>query len=338
MGNPVGAGASQPPHSIAPHPASGRPGIERAQTFPTPPASANSLNMGMGHVGSSYEYSGAHATAMHPGQPLSIDTGRSVPTTPASTPPANHHGAQYQTSQPYDNSRQMYSAPSTYGGYPSQQQHMARYGGMQSSPENAKTQMGPPARAGAEHEHHDSKGHPGYGSQQDADGEHEGEYTHQSASYDGRRPSYSYKPNPASGPIHSDSSHVSPELTQSPHQNGSGRATPRTTNPYGAYANTPQRATQLPSSNLSYGMNDTRGGAPNGTEPYPQQGGYQTPHYPSMNGAPGSNKRMRELDDEQEPYGRPNSSGDSGLKRQRTDPGSRPIAQPHSVKTGPMRR
>jgi len=331
-------GAPQPPHSIAPHPASGRPGLDRAHTFPTPPTSASSLTMGMGHAGSSYEYSGAQAAAMHPGQPLPIDT-RSVPTTPASTPPANAHGVQYQTSQPYDSSRQMYSAPSAYGAYPPQQQHMTRYGGMQSSPENGK--MGPPARAGAENEHHDSKSHPGYAGQQDAEGEHEGEYTHTSASYDARRPSYSYKPNGASGPIHSDPSHVSPELTHSPHQNGSGRATPRTANPYGGYATTPQRAAQLPSSNLSYGMNnDTRGGAPNGAESYPQQGAYQQqqPHYPSMNGAPTSNKRMREIDDEQEPYGRPVSSGENGLKRQRTDPGSRPIAQPHAVKNGPMRR
>jgi protein SOK2 len=340
MSNPIGASVPQPPHSIAPHPASGRPGLDRAHTFPTPPASASSLTMGMGHAGSSYEYGGAQAAPMHPGQPLSIDTGlnaRSMPTTPASTPPGNSQGVQYQTSQPYDSSRQMYSAPSSHPGYPSQQ-HLDRYGGMHSSPE-AKTQMGPPARAGAENQHYDSKAHPGYASQHDAEGEHEGEYTHTSASYGARRPSYSYKPNPAPGPIHSDPNHVSPEMTHSPHQNGSGRATPRTANPYTGYASTPQRAAQLPSSNLSYGMNsDTRAGAPNGPEPYPAHG-YQTPQYASMNGAaPPSNKRMREIDDEQDPYGRPSSAGGDGLKRQRTDPGVRPISQPHSVKTGPMRR
>lgn len=342
MSNPIGASVPQPPHSIAPHPASGRPGIDRAHTFPTPPTSASSLTMGMGHAGSSYEYGGQQAAAMHPGQPLPIDTGinaRHVPTSPASTPPGNSQGVQYQTSQPYDNSRQMYSTPSTYGGYPPQQ-NMNRYGGIHSSPEAAKTQMGPPARAGAENEHPDSKAHPGYPGQHDADGEHEGEYTHTSASYDARRPSYSYKPNAASGPMHSDPAHVSPEMTHSPHQNGSGRATPRTANPYPGYASTPQRAAQLPSSNLSYGMNpDARAGAPNGPEAYPPPGSYQTPQYPSMNGAPpASNKRMREMDDEQD-YHRPISAGaEGGLKRQRTDPGARPISQPQSVKAGPMRR
>jgi enhanced filamentous growth protein 1 len=341
MSNPIGASMPQPPHSIAPHPASGRPGLDRAHTFPTPPTSASSLTMGMGHAGSSYEYGGAQGTPMHPGQQISIDSGltaRTVPTTPASTPPANSQGVQYQTSQPYDNSRQMYSAPSSYPGYPSQQQNVGRYASIQSSPENVKTHMGPPARAGAENEHPDHKAHPGYPGHHEAEGEHEGEYTHTSASYGARRPSYSYKPNPAPGPIHSDPSHVSPEMTHSPHQNGSGRATPRTTNPYTGYTTTPQRAAQLPSSNLSYGISsDTRAGASNGAESYPSQAAYQTPQYPSMNGAPPSNKRMREIDDQEDAYGRPNSAGAEGLKRQRTDPGSRPISQPQSLKAGGRR-
>ena len=342
MSNPVGASMPQPPHSIAPHPASGRPGLDRAHTFPTPPTSATSLTMGMGNSGSSYEYGGAHASQMHQGQPLSIDTGmtaRSVPTTPASTPPANSQGIQYQTSQPYDSQRQMYSAPSGYG-YPSQ--HMSRYGGIQSSPEHIKTEMGPPARGGAEAEHHEHKQHDGYGGHQDADGEHEGEYTHSSASYGARRPSYNYKPNPAPGPIHSDPSHVSPEMTHSPHQTGSGRATPRTAHPYTGYSNTPQRPGQLPSSSLSYVMsNDARAGAHNGPESYPAPGGYQQPQYPSMNGAAPSNKRMREVEDDQDPYGRPMSAGADGLKRQRTDGGTvggRPISQPQSLKAGGARR
>ena len=341
MSNPVGASIPQPPHSIAPHPASGRPGLDRAHTFPTPPTSASSLTMGMGNSGTSYEYSGhnAPAPAMHPGQqPLQIDTGmnaRTVPTTPASTPPNNTQGIQYQTSQPYD-SRQMYSAPSTYAGYA--QPPSRGYSGVQASPGGpVKHEMGPPARAGAENEHSDGKAHDGYGGHQDAEGEHEGEYTHTSASYGARRPSYSYKPNPAPGPLHSDPSHVSPEMTHSPHQNGSGRATPRTANPYPGYT-TPQRGAQLPSSNLAYVMsNDARGGAPNGQETYAPQPGYQQQQqYPSMNGAPPSNKRMREVDDEQDQFGRPLSAGADGYKKQRTDPASRPISQP--VKAGGMRR
>lgn len=297
--------------------------------------------MGMGNTGSSYEYGGAHAGGMHSGQPLSIDTGmpaRSVPTTPASTPPGNGQGMQYQTSQPYDSSRQMYSAPAAYAGYPSQP-HMPRYPGMQSSPGSIKTEMGPPARGGE----HESKHHEGYGPH-DADGEHEGEYTHSSGSYDARRPPYAYKPNAAPGAMHPDSTHVSPEMNHSPHGNGSGRATPRTAVPYAGYTTTPQRQGQLPASNLAYVMgNDARAGAPNGQESYPPSSAYApAPHYPTMNGPSPSNKRMREVDDEQDVYGRPLSAGgDNGAKRQRTDAGmanSRPIAQPHSVKAGGPRR
>ena len=284
---------------------------------------------------------------MNSGQPLSIDTGiaaRSVPTTPATTPPANAQGMQYQTSQAYDGSRQMYSAPSAYGQYGAQPS-MGRYGAVQSSPSGVKNEMGPPARAGAENEHAEHKPQDGYGSQQDADGEHEGEYTHTSASYGAERQSYSYKPNTAPGPVHSDPSQISPEMTHSPHQNGtgSGRATPRTATSYSNGYSTPQRASQLPSSSLNYVMsNDTRAGAQqNGADGY-AQGGYQAQPYPSaMNGgAPPSNKRMREVDESEDSYSRPISAGgDASLKRQRTDPGAvRPISQPHSVKAGGQRR
>ena len=331
MSNPIGASVPQPPHSIAPHPASGRPGLDRAHTFPTPPTSASSLTMGMGNQGSSYEYGGGQAAAMHStGQPLSINTGmtaRTVPTSPASTPPGNsNQSMQYPTTQSYDQQRQMYSAPSSYG-----QAQYQQYGHVQPSP-SIKNEMAPPARAGAESDHVESKGHDGYGGQQDAEGEHEGEYTHTSASYGARRASYSYKPNAAPGPVHSDPSHISPEMTHSPHQNGSGRATPRTTNPYTGYS-TPQRASQLPSSNLYNVMsNDTRAGAPNGAEPYSAQS-YQAPQYPSMNGVqPPSNKRMREVDDQEDQYGRPLSAG--GDKRQRLD---RPMSQPKSVAAGGRR-
>jgi enhanced filamentous growth protein 1 len=339
MTNPIGASIPQPPHSIAPHPASGRPGLDRAHTFPTPPTSASSLTMGMGNAGSSYEYGGGHAGSMNSGQPLPLDSGmnaRTMPTTPASSPPGSTQGMQYPTSQAYDGSRPMYSAPA-YGQYPPQQT-VSRYPGVQSSPGGIKNEMGPPARAGAENDNTDAKGHEAYAGHQDAEGEHEGEYTHTSASDGARRYSYSYKPNTAPGPIHSDPSHISPEMTNSPHQNGSGRATPRTTNTYTGYS-TPQRASQLPSSNLYNVMSNDVQRAPNGAESYPSQGGYQAPQYPAMNGVPQSNKRMRE-DEPEDSYNTPMSAGgDPGLKRQRTDPGmGRPMSQPQPVKAGPMRR
>lgn len=345
MSTPVGASVPQPPHSIAPHPASGRPGLDRAHTFPTPPTSASSLTMGMGNSGSSYEYgSNGQPTAMQSGQPLPHDAGyhvaKSLPTTPPATTPPQQPQQQYQTTQPYDNSRQMYSAPSNYSQYPPQPA-MNRYGQMQPSP-GVKNEMAPPARAGAENEHPDSKAHGGYGGHQDADGEHEGDYTTTSASYDAGRASYSYKPNVASGPLHSDPSQISPEMTHSPHQNGSGRATPRTATTYNTGYSTPQRASQLPSSNL-YNVisNDTRAGAQNGAEPYPPPGSYQQPpQYAQMNGAPPpSNKRMRDVDEHEDQYGRPISAGgDAALKRQRTDVAPRPISQPQSVMAGGKRR
>jgi protein SOK2 len=217
---------------------------------------------------------------------------------------------------------------------------MNRYGQMQTSPGGVKSEMGPPTRAGAENEHAEAKPHDGYGSQHDAEGEHEGEYTHSSASYGARGPPYNQNPNAAAGPVHSDPSHISPEMTHSPHQNGSGRATPRTTTTYNAYNTTPQRPTQLPQSNLNYVMsNDTRGGAPNGADSGYQPTYQPAPQYAAMNGAPVTGKRMRE-DDSEDPYGRPlSANGDSNLKRQRTDSVStRPISTPQSLKAGGMRR
>lgn len=118
-------------------------------------------------------------------------------------------------------------------------------------------------------------------------------------------------------------------MTHSPQQNGSGRATPRTTTASYTGYGTPQRG-QLPSSNLYNVMsNDNR--TTNGAEGYPSQN-YQSQQYPSMNGISGT-KRMREVEDSDEQFARMGSPG-ANLKRQRTDGGnvSRPISQPHSVK------
>ncbi|KAG9968059.1 apses-domain-containing protein, partial [Aureobasidium melanogenum] len=144
----------QPPHSLAPHPNAGRPSLDRAHTFPTPPTSASSI-MGIGNSEGSYQWSNQPPSTMQQQQPsqqpLAIDTNmsnRSVPTTPATTPPgsAMHSMPPYQTSQAYDNGRQLYSAPSQ----PSQ--YGPRYGQLQPSP-YIKNEMAPPARAGAEADH-----------------------------------------------------------------------------------------------------------------------------------------------------------------------------------------
>ena len=71
MQGPVGGQAPPTPHSIAPHPNAGRPGIDRAHTFPTPPTSASSV-LGMGNQGSSYEWGSQNMpNGVNGSQPLS---------------------------------------------------------------------------------------------------------------------------------------------------------------------------------------------------------------------------------------------------------------------------
>lgn len=325
---------TQPPHAIAPHPSSGRPGLDRAHTFPTPPTSASSI-MGMGNQGSSYEWGGSSVSAMQGNPPLSIDTGlsntRSVPTTPATTPPGSSLASMppYSTSQGYDASRQLYSAPPIQGGqFNAQHQQSMRYGqNLQPSP-FPKSDMAPPTR-GSESEQQVAQG----AGDEEADHEHDTEYTHTSAPHTANRSAYGYSSNPAPAPLHDEHAQLSPEMTGSPaHQNGSGRATPRTTvtsqTQWSGGYGTPQRA---PASNLYSVMSDTRGNGPSGAttaDGYPTAGSMPTGYpsqYTGSNGATPSNKRVREIDDgEQNPYGRPASreaSGDpamDGLKRRRT--------------------
>lgn len=156
------------------------------------------------------------------------------------------------------------------------------------------------------------------------EGDNEHEYTHSNTPYNGSRAPYAYNSAPGPGPIAGEHPHLSPEMTGSPHQNGSGRATPRTTTTsqtqWTSGYPTPQRQTG-PSSNLYNVISDTR--TTNGSAP---QDSYQptgpVSQYPSQayatNGvAPG--KRGR--DDEEDPYGRPGSvQGDDidGMKRRKT--------------------
>lgn len=341
MSTSIGGAMSQPPHAIQSHPSAGRPGIDRAHTFPTPPTSASSI-MGMGNQGSSYEWNGANVQNASGNQPLSIDTGlsnaRSVPTTPATTPPgAVQQGISYGSNQSFDNSRPMYSAPpSQPSQYNTQAQPMMSYRQDGAYP---KTEMAPPARLGDVPD--ESEGKPADGMMpqgnaqvangpsgaEEGDPEHGNEYTHSNAPYNGNRNAYGYNPNATPGSIHPDHAHLSPEMTGSPHQNGSGRATPRTTATgqpqWGSGYPTPQRQAP-PSSNLYNVMSDPRA-APNGNAPhdsYPGSGAvsqYPSQGYPPANGVNSAGKRGRD-DEDEDPY-RPDSvQGDDmgGLKRRKT--------------------
>lgn len=204
-----------------------------------------------------------------------------------------------------------------------------------------KSEMGPPARApeGEQHDPKDPNG--GYHSQvqsqvsqhqeEEADHEHEAEYTHGNpTNYDASRGSYSYSNGPAVGSLPNEHSHLSPEMTGSPGHPPSGRATPRTTAPpqpyypqQGGYT-TPPRI-QPPSSNLFNVMSSERASA-NGSAPNdvygsqtdlgnPISNGYAG-QQPVMNGA--GNKRSRD-DDDARPASRGLGGVDvDGLKRRKT--------------------
>lgn len=348
MTNPVGSQISQPQHSIAPHPNSaGRPGLDRAHTFPTPPTSASSL-IGMSGQQGSYEWGNTGVANMQGSQQLSIDTGlsnaRSVPTTPASTPPGSlQNMPQYQTSQAYDGSRQMYATSTPQSApYSSQSQPLMRYGAPLQTPTYGKTDMAPPSRGGDSEHQPETKQEP-YGGQssdhtrhshagvEEPEHDNDNEYTHSSAGYNANRAQYSYGANTAPTALHGGDHNLSPEMTSSPsHQNGSGRATPRTaTAPQPQWASQygTQRGPQQASDSLYNVVSDPRPNGAVGADGYaapgPVQAAYPSQTYGSVNGANQSLKRGRDLsDDEADPYGRPGSRdvGDDvdGLKRRKT--------------------
>ncbi|GES66168.1 APSES transcription factor StuA [Aspergillus terreus] len=314
-----------------------RPGIDRAHTFPTPPASASSL-MGITNQGSSYEWNSQGMNSGVPNtQPLSIDTSlsnaRSMPTTPATTPPgSNLQGmSSYQSQSGYDMSKQYYSAaPASHSQYASQQPltqpNMASYG--QSMPNTyIKSDMGPPsARTPGQHEaesdktdrYAQSNGHVSGGPGEPVS-EHESEYVqHDSSRYGTNQGSYTYTTNPSVGSLTGDHSQLTPEMTGSPsQQNGSGRMTPRTsTGPPPQWTsgyNTPPRPTAA--SSLYNIVSDTRGTSNGG----PADNYSVAPTgYSGMNGSLGSGKRMRE-DDDVDRIVRPDSRGtEYEHKRRRT--------------------
>ncbi|KAL2131019.1 hypothetical protein VTI74DRAFT_5658 [Chaetomium olivicolor] len=308
---------SQPPMS--------RPPLGRTD-FPTPPTSAT-LNMG---PSDNFQWS---QQGMGNGQPtgsISIDTtlgngARSLPNTPATTPPGNTIQSMQNyppVSQPYDGSRQMYHAspqqPSPYQSSNSAGQDRPLY----SHSTYVKSEMGPPSTRGQgpNGEHVDAKpangilqngqseGVPAAGAEEEQDHEHDGEYTHDSGAYDTSRSTYNYSAPPVAS-LANDHSHLTSELSGSPHQAGSGRATPRTAAaPQSYYAsqgyNSP-RVGQASSSLYSVMSNEraTTNGTPNG-DVYGSQGempssmsnGYGS-QPPMLNGS-SSMKRGRDEEDE----------------------------------------
>ncbi|XXH03530.1 hypothetical protein Hte_009935 [Hypoxylon texense] len=338
-------GLPGPQPSLPSHNNAGRPSLDRAHTFPTPPTSASSVMGGMG-TSESFQWSQQGMSGSQGANPMSIDTGlsnaaRSMPATPATTPPGNTLQSMQsysQGSQPYDTSRGVYNGQaaqqSPYPPSNSSPQERNIYGQTGSY---MKSEMGPPsgrpAGAGGNEandvkpsngmlQHGDSVPHP---SGED-EAEHEAEYTHDSGAYDAHRSSYNYNAPPVA-PLSGDHQHIPPEMTGSPnHQAGSGRATPRTAAPQQPYY-APQAGYSTPprvqsSSNLYNVMSGDRtstNGAP-APDVYSSQsdmGAQMQNGYapqPVMNGAPGSLKRGR---DDEDDLPRP-SSGGLDLKRRKT--------------------
>lgn len=308
-------------------------------------------------------------------QQLSIDTGlsnaRSLPATPATTPPANNmQGMQsYPTQTGYDSSKPYYStAPQSQAQYASQQSlaqpNMASYGQTMAPNSYVKNEMGPPSarpsgvQGEAEPVEVKSERYAqtnGQVSQGTAEGEpavqeQESEYlNNNSAAYNTNRNSYTYTTNPSVGSLVGDHSQMTPAMTGSPsQQNGTDQMTPRTAG--GAsqqwaqgYNNTPPKSAQ--SSSLYNIVSDTRSTATNGNaaDSYPAANaasGYSA----SVNGLMGSTKRVRE--DEDDRGARPDSrGGEYDHKRRKTlteapvgGPVGGPLISLQPVKAGVMTR
>ncbi|CAI7635344.1 unnamed protein product [Penicillium bialowiezense] len=290
---PMSSHMSQAPMSGPP---GSRPGLERANTFPTPPASASSI-MGVPNQGSSYDWSGQ----VPPTQPLSIDTSlsnqRSMPTTPATTPPgSNMQGLPSYQAQGYDSSKPYYSAaPQSHPQYaphtPLTQSGMSSYG--QPMPAGyMKSEMAPPnPRPGATESESTERPQDRYQNE-----EHDQEYI-QDQGYNSNRNSYTYTTNPSVANL-TEHAQLTPEMTSSPsQQNGSGRMTPRTAGPPPHWAsgyNTPPRPAAA--STLYNAVSDTRGTPANGpTDPY--MASSSTPVYAANASLSAGSKRMREDDE-----------------------------------------
>ncbi|GAP83317.2 putative cell pattern formation-associated protein stuA [Rosellinia necatrix] len=338
------------PQPLPSHSTSGRPSLDRAHTFPTPPTSASSV---MGSMGAAETYwNQPSMNGAQGGNPMSIDTSlsnaaRSMPATPATTPPGNslHSMQSYpQATQPYDNSRGVYSHTAQQASYPSHHSPPDRnvYSQTSSYMKNVKPPNGMI-------QHGDNVSHPNG----EDEAEHEAEYTHDSGAYDANRTAYNYNAPPVA-PMSADHPHLSADITGSPGQQAhSGRATPRTAAPPQPYYgqptgySTPPRVP--PSSSSLYNVMSNDRVASNGasaSDVYGTQAdinpslqnGYAT--QPVLNGVAGPLKRGRDDEDELQ---RPPSGG-LELKRRKTlvegipPPVYDPMNRPASTVGGVRRR
>lgn len=225
----------------------------------------------------------------------------------------------YQGQSGYDHSKSYYSAPppahSQYAPHtPMTQSGISSYGQSLPNVSYVKNEMAPPtgrAPGAPEAETSDLKSDRYSQSNGPAESvaEQESEYLQdQGGAYGAGRGSYSYATNPSVGSLTGEHSQLTPEMTGSPQQNGSGRMTPRSSNPpphWPGY-NTPPRPA---ATTLYNAVSDTRGTPVNGvSDPYSMAA------MPSGMGSAGT-KRMR---DDEDDVIRPDSAGDYESKRRKT--------------------
>lgn len=331
-----------------------RPTLDRAHTFPTPPTGASTV---MAAMGTSDNF-GWQGQGMNGAQ--------------ATTPPGtsmNSMQSYPSAASGYDSSRQMYGASAAQQS-PYQTATNGTHDRMYAH-SYAKSDMAPPSNrpsaGGAQGEQHDvkppnvmtseqSSQHPA--GDDEADHEHEAEYTHDSGTYDGSRTSYNYTA-PGVGSLANDGN-IPSEMTGSPnHPPASGRATPRTTAPHQPYYaqhagyTTPPR---VPSSSNLFnvtGADRSQHGNASSTDVYASTtdiGGSMASSYapqPSiMNGSAGGLKRGRDEEDDMSRNSGDGSAsmGSLDLKRRKTlmdstvPPVYDALSRPASAIAAPPRR
>ena len=340
------------PQSSLPSNNMARPSLDRAATFPTPPTSTSSVMPNMGST-ENFNWQGQSMNGTQGNNPIAIDGNlghaRSMPTTPATTPPGSMQ-PYHSGNQGFDGSRQqMYNAPSSQQSpySASNGTHDRMYSQGNSYPKN---DMGPPSSRpsvsgpSGEHEHKGPNGilpsehsHQPHAGEEDGEQEHDAEYTHDSGAYENPRPSYSYTA-PGVGALTGDANNVDPSMTGSPgHPPTSGRATPRTTaqpQPYyhhnQGYGASP-RVQQPPAFYSGVGGDRPVANGGSGSDVYgastdmanPMPNGY-APQPPVSNGAVSGVKRGRESDDD---LSRPVDLPGMDIKRRKTLESSMPA--PH---------
>lgn len=235
-----------------------RPPLDRAHTFPTPPTTASGVMGSMGpSEGFNWQGQGING-GQGAWQQVTLAISRPLTTAvpslvhAATTPPGSSMSnlqSYSSAAQGYDASRPMYSAPASQ-----QSPYQSASNGAQDRiyaqpPSYPKSEMGPPATRpppGGHHaEQHESKQQPNgilpseqtaqhQAGDDEADHEHEAEYTHDSGTYDASRTSYNYTA-PGVGSLAGEGN-ITSDMTGSPsHPPASGRATPRTAAPHQSY-------------------------------------------------------------------------------------------------------